>query len=174
MIPFVSPSTQVVLEQRGDRFVDPSTGTAVGLQSGVPTFVTADDDYAENFGFQWNQWVDTLSDARGGSNARAKQELLTRRTHFDCFELEGKTILECGMGGGDDTEVLLGLPFAEVDSFDLGGAVGGARAVLADPRLQSRAPTSSPSPTPTRVRLSSAPFRSTADPLRALRCTAAR
>jgi SAM-dependent methyltransferase len=174
VIPFVSPSTQVPLETRGDRLVDPSTGSDVGrLLRGVPTFVTAADDYAENFGFQWNQWVDTLSDSRGASNASAKRELLLRRTHFDHFELAGKTILECGMGGGDDTEVLLGLPFAEVHSFDLSRAVDRARAVLADPRLQLSRADLYAIPYPDRAFdfvFCHRVLQHTPDPLRALRC----
>jgi ubiquinone/menaquinone biosynthesis C-methylase UbiE len=135
-IPLVSPRTHVALETRGDELVDPSTNEVVGrLRRGVPTFVSDDEDYAENFGWQWNQWVDLLSDSRDASNESAKQHLLLRRTHFDYFPIEGKTVLECGMGGGDDTEVLLSLPFAEVHSFDLSRAVDRARAVLSDPRL---------------------------------------
>jgi SAM-dependent methyltransferase len=58
------------------------------------------------------------------------------RTHFDEIDVSGKTILECGMGGGDDTEVLLTLPFSEIHSFDLSTAVERAAQYLKDDRLR--------------------------------------
>jgi ubiquinone/menaquinone biosynthesis C-methylase UbiE len=60
---------------------------------------------------------------------------IMQRTHFDRYDLTGKRVLECGMGGGDDTEVLLKLPFSEVYSFDLSRSVDRASRYLRDPRL---------------------------------------
>lgn len=100
----------------------------------IPRFVDGGMNYAEDsFGFQWKKWRNTLSDARNTGSMR--RSVILRRTHFDEYDTEGKTILECGMGGGDDTEVLLQFPFAEVHSFDLTTAVERARDTLDDPRL---------------------------------------
>lgn len=99
---------------------------------GIPRFVRAE-GYAASFGWQWKQWADTLSDARSGGDN--KRRLLLERTRFDRYGMEGRAILECGMGGGDDTEVLLTLPFAEVHAFDLSTAVERAAPLRSDGRL---------------------------------------
>ncbi len=101
----------------------------------VPRFIAAYQDYASNFGYQWNKWNSILSDSRNSNLEDAKYKLLLKRTQFDKFETSGKTILECGCGGGDDTEILLRFPFSEVHAFDLSTAVDRARKFLSDERL---------------------------------------
>jgi 2-polyprenyl-3-methyl-5-hydroxy-6-metoxy-1,4-benzoquinol methylase len=113
--------------------VDADGRVVAPVVRGIARFVTPDEDYAGSFGWQWKRWESTLSDARSGDDL--KRALVLERTRFDPTELEGATILECGMGGGDDTEVLLSLPFGEVHSFDLSGAVDRAARLLEDPRL---------------------------------------
>jgi SAM-dependent methyltransferase len=49
--------------------------------------------------------------------------LILRRTGFLAEDLVDKTLLECGCGAGNDTEVLVQLPLAEVHSFDLSSSV---------------------------------------------------
>jgi len=99
----------------------------------IPRFVRPEDNYAESFGWQWKKWKNNQSESRGASVKQ--KELILERTHFGEYELEGKTILECGMGGGDDTEVLLSLSFAEVHSFDLSTAVERAYEFLKNEKL---------------------------------------
>lgn len=132
---FADPATGRNLIEAGDRLIEPESGAAVGVVvGGIPRFVkVAGESYVESFGWQWNRWEDALSDQRSGLDA--KRRLILERTHFGDFDLKGMTILECGMGGGDDTEVLLSLPFSEVHSFDLSDAVDRAGRTLADPRL---------------------------------------
>lgn len=134
MMNFVAPGTNVRLVARGDDLVREDTGELVGrVIGGIPRFVDLDRTYAESFGWQWKKWESDRSDTRNpGFNAR---EVVLNRTHFAEYDLRGKTILECGMGGGDDTEVLLQLPFAEVHSFDLSTAVERAHKFLKDTRL---------------------------------------
>lgn len=134
MIPFVDPSNGDALEQRGGFLCNSRTGRTVArIVAGIPRFVSHADNYADNFAFQWKHWHDTLSDKR--SAGHKKHETLARRTHFDEYKTEGATILECGMGGGDDTEVLLDLPFREIHAFDISSAVERAAQYLHDPRL---------------------------------------
>jgi len=136
VIPFVDPRTGSPLCAREDALVDECTGQTIArIVDGIPRFVAPGDDYAESFGWQWHRWHSTLSDRRNERAASHKHGLILRRTRFDTFELAGKTILECGMGGGDDTEVLLDLPFAEVHSFDLSRAVDRARRYISSERL---------------------------------------
>ena len=129
---FVDPSSGEPLWQQGDRLVDPRGRAVATIVGGIPRFVDPMRHYARAFGFQWKTWR-TLSDSLHGGPAK-RGEIL-ERTHFDAYPTQGASILECGMGGGDDTEVLLELGFAEVHSFDLSEAVEQAAAYLRDQRL---------------------------------------
>ncbi|WP_240754723.1 class I SAM-dependent methyltransferase [Parasulfuritortus cantonensis] len=134
MVEYVDPRTHDFLELRSNGLVNMHTGSLVApVVDGIPRFVDPADNYAESFGYQWKKWHSIRSDVRNqGYNL---QSVILERTHFSEFKLEGKTLLECGMGGGDDTEVLLRLPFYEVHSFDLSTAVERAAQYLKDPRL---------------------------------------
>lgn len=133
MIPFADPQTHEDLLLRDCAYVNPRTGATVArIVRGVPRFVKPDEDYGENFGFEWNHWK-VLSDRHMASDAKRAE--IMGRTHFEEFDLEGRTILECGMGGGDDTEILMSLPFSEIHSFDLSAAVDRAAGYLKDDRL---------------------------------------
>ena len=135
MIAFVDPRDHVALELKGDCYRNPATGAAVAtLRSGIARFVEPGENYAESFGYQWKKWHSIRSDQRNPGHGL--REVILERTHFGEFDLAGKTLLECGMGGGDDTEVLLGLPFGEIHSFDLSSAVERAAQYLKDDRLR--------------------------------------
>ncbi len=133
-IAFVDPSTGEQLHRVGNQLTGIESGrVAAEIRAGIPRFVTSDDDYATSFGWQWAKW-DLLSDAeRAGT---AKLDLLTERTLFTPATLEGRSVLECGCGRGDDTEVLLSFPVAELHAFDLSSAVDVAAEHLGDDRLQ--------------------------------------
>lgn len=133
-IGLVNPRTGSPLHEAEGRLVDSISGEVVApIRDGIPRFVDQIDNYADNFGYQWNKWENTLSDTRTGLDE--KRQLILDRTKFDQLETSGKTILECGMGGGDDTEILLTMPFAEVYSFDYSNSVDRAAKHLKDPRL---------------------------------------
>lgn len=133
-IRFVNPETHVPLRQEGEFLIDSVTGARIARITGnIPRFISEAENYAESFGWQWKQWADNQSEARGASVKQ--RDLILERTHFAEYDLKGKTILECGMGGGDDTEVLLTLPFGEIHSFDLSTAVERAHQFLHDERL---------------------------------------
>ena len=133
-IPFVDPQTHDALVKQDRILRNQRTGRKVATIIGtIPRFVEPSDNYAESFGWEWKHWADTQSDAR--NTGTAKRDLILERTHFQEYDLKGKSILECCMGGGDDSEGLLGLPFSEVHAFDLSTAVERARHYLDDPRL---------------------------------------
>ena len=135
MLKFVDPRSGDPVERRDQTYVNSRTGEVVApVANGIPRFAHPSDNYAESFGYQWKKWHSLRSDLRTPGYG-LKEEILSR-THFADFDLAGKTLLECGMGGGDDTEVLLGLPFAEVHAFDLSTSVDRACAYLNDPRLR--------------------------------------
>lgn len=169
-VEFIDPlSGQPLVEEGGslrcgDRVV-------AAIVASIPRFVGSEDDYATSFGWQWNYWTDIMSDAR--TTGTFKRDLLLERTHFAEYGMEGKTILECGMGGGDDTEVLLDFPFAEVHSFDLSNSVDRARRYLDDPRLTLSQASIFEIPYPDRsfdFVFCHRVLQHTPDPARALRC----
>lgn len=134
MVPFVDPSDHTQLVVREDGLVHAASDALVApIIGGIPRFVPEADNYAASFGWQWNHWESELSDAR--RTGSAKRTLLLERTGFDPAEFEGRTLLECGMGGGDDTEVFLTFPFSAVHAFDLSTAVERAARFLHDERL---------------------------------------
>lgn len=135
MINFVDPSNHELLVASQDGLHNARTGEMVApIVGGIPRFVKTEQNYAESFGYQWKKWHSIRSDVRNqGYNL---QSVILDRTHFQEFDLVGKILLECGMGGGDDTEILLGLPFSEVHAFDLSSAVERAAHFLHDPRLR--------------------------------------
>src|SRR3546814_8307209 len=79
-----------------------------------------------------NTWEETRSDTRSAADDKYRVSL--ERTKCDRFDTEGKTLLECGMGGGDDTEVLLKFPFSKIYSFDFSNSVDRARKFIKDDR----------------------------------------
>lgn len=132
---YVNPATGAALYRINNILVDSLNGTEVArVVNNIPRFVDVDENYAESFGWQWKHWVNNQSESRGASVKQ--RELILERTHFDEYDLNGKTILECGMGGGDDTEVLMTFPFSEIHSFDLSTAVERAQSYLQDERLE--------------------------------------
>lgn len=132
-IPFADPATGEPLKVAGNELCN-AAGKKVGVVlDDIPRFVEAQ-NYADTFGFQWKHWHDILSDQRGSAGRKA--EIVAKRTHFKEYDTSGKTILECGMGGGDDTEILLTYPFGEVYSFDLSRAVERAQKYIKDDRLR--------------------------------------
>lgn len=130
---FTNPITGNNLSVENDHLIDSISGHSFPLVADIPRFVANDDEYDENFGWQWNHWKKIRSESKHGGLKLEKTIL--DRTGFSDLDLENKTILECGMGGGDDTEVLLRFPFAEIHSFDISNSVDRASWLLEDPRL---------------------------------------
>ncbi|MBF0249713.1 MAG: class I SAM-dependent methyltransferase [Alphaproteobacteria bacterium] len=84
----------------------------------IPRFVDAD-NYAANFGFEWQVHARTQFDA--DANHKMSEERVFGVSGWD-RELEGQVILEAGSGSGRFTEHLLGTG-AMVVSFDYSQAV---------------------------------------------------
>ena len=133
-IEFINPKSRNPLLKTEDGWRDPNSQEIIApIVDGIPRFVDFKDNYAESFGWQWNHWVDNRSTLR--DSGFGLKELILARTKFDQFDLENKTLLECGCGGGDDTEALCSLPFSEIHSFDLSSAVERAKKNISDPRV---------------------------------------
>lgn len=137
MMNFVNPKNGSELKLLNGKYIDVGTNeTLAEVRNEIARFVDSKDDYAENFGFQWNTWQHIQSEQRG-SKLRHTENLNNRSGLWDNLNMvEGARLLECGMGGGDDTEVLLTLPLSEIHAFDISTSVERAAKYLADSRLK--------------------------------------
>lgn len=95
------------------------TGKTYPIVDGIPRFVSAD-NYAGDFGAQWNRFPKTQLDSHIG--IKISEERLARCLRGELSQLAGKRVLEAGSGAGRFTEVLLKAG-AIVDSFDFSSAV---------------------------------------------------
>lgn len=84
----------------------------------LPRFVPSE-DYAHNWGYQWNLFDKTQLDSHTGNNMSHERFFAT--TQWPA-KMEGQVILEAGCGMGRFTEVALETG-AEVFSFDLSNSV---------------------------------------------------
>ena len=133
MVNFIDPVTKAKLILKDDTYYNSSGDIVASIINGLPRFVPYNGSYDRSFGWQWNQWDNIRSSSRG--SGLGLEATVLERTKFDQFNLHGKTILECGMGGGDDTEILLKLPFSEIHAFDVSNSVDRAAKYLNDSRL---------------------------------------
>lgn len=89
------------------------------VRKGIPCFVQGE-DYAASFGWQWTRFAHLQRDSYNGTGL--VRDSILRRTGWTPEFLAGKTLLECGCGSGNDTEVLADL-CGTVVSLDLSSAV---------------------------------------------------
>ena len=133
-IPFINPKTCNQLVVEDGALVDSVSNKKIAdIENGVPRFVKKVDNYAENFAWQWKKWGNSSKDDAGVRKYLLDEILY--RTNFDKFDMEGKSILECGSGAGDDTVVLATLPFSEIHSFDISTAIDVVDQQISDKRL---------------------------------------
>jgi len=91
----------------------------VDIVGGIPRFISTE-NYADNFGLQWNKFKSTQLDSASGIPLTAQR--FWSNTKWKAEELSGKTVLEVGSGAGRFTEILLQAG-AIVVSFDYSNAV---------------------------------------------------
>jgi SAM-dependent methyltransferase len=89
------------------------------IDNGIPRFVPRD-NYADGFGYQWNQHRLTQLDSYSGMPI--SRDRVLNASGWSPEELRGKDLLECGSGAGRFTEVLCETG-ATVTSFDISSAV---------------------------------------------------
>jgi SAM-dependent methyltransferase len=80
-----------------------SCGATYPISGGIPRFVTPDDDYCENFGFQWQEWRTLQIDRLSGHHLSEERFLSDSRWAADW--LKGKLILDAGCGAGRFTDI---------------------------------------------------------------------
>jgi SAM-dependent methyltransferase len=107
-------------------------GSAYPVVNGIPRFVPAE-NYAANFGFQWNRFRRTQLDSWTG--APVSRDRFMRATGWSRDTLVGTRVLDVGCGAGRFAEIALSLG-ASVVAVDYSSAVDACRANLPDANLQ--------------------------------------
>lgn len=93
---------------------------------GIPRFVSAD-NYAANFGFQWNKFRRTQLDSHTGVSV--SRDRFLRATGWGNVDLKGKLVLDVGCGAGRFAEIAANAG-AIVVAVDYSNAVDACRANL--------------------------------------------
>ena len=96
-------------------------GNSFPIVNGVPR-ITLAENYADNFGMQWNKFDKTQLDRESiGYNISCKR--FFAETHWDLKNLSGQNILEVGSGAGRFSKVILEHTEAALYSVDYSDAV---------------------------------------------------
>jgi SAM-dependent methyltransferase len=115
---FRDPVGKGPLFRRGDDLVN-ELGETFPIVNGIPRFVSRD-NYAADFGAQWNRHPKTQLDSHSGITLT--EDRLARCMRGELSEVAGKRVLEFGCGAGRFTDVLL-KPCADLDAFYYSAAV---------------------------------------------------
>ncbi len=83
--------------------------------------ITAEKNYTENFGFQWNLFSATQIDKN--NNLDVSQKRFFAETGWDKQDLTGQNILEVGSGAGRFSQIILDFTKADLYSVDFSNAV---------------------------------------------------
>ena len=121
---FRCPETGEPLREEGDALVGVLDGKRYPIVRGIPRFVS-DDHYVDSFSFEWNTHNTTQLDSRTGSTS--SEEMFKTKTGLSREQVEGKLVLDAGVGAGRFTDILSRWD-ARVVGVDLSYAVEAAYA----------------------------------------------
>ena len=116
----INPKNSLEIHFEGDVLVD-SRGNTFPIVNGVPR-IAEFDNYAENFGVQWNKFDKTQLD-RESEGLDLSRKRFFAQTHWDQEDLTGKDILEVGSGAGRFSKVVLENTKGTLYSVDYSDAV---------------------------------------------------
>src|SRR5688500_14362188 len=97
MIPLVNPSTGETLARQGELLVDASS-RAFPIVRGVAR-ICASENYAQNFGKQWNMFRSTQIDRHDTGQIQSELRFF-KTTCWTSQQLDSKDVLEVGSGAG--------------------------------------------------------------------------
>lgn len=100
---FRDPLSGEPLHEDGETLVNPQ-GQSYPVLNSIPRFVPAE-NYAFDFGAQWNRFPGTQLDSRNGLTI--SEDRLARCFRGELPAIKGRRVLEAGSGAGRFTEVLL-------------------------------------------------------------------
>jgi SAM-dependent methyltransferase len=136
---FRDPVSGEPMRKEADALVG-CAGAGYPIVEGIPRFVPPE-NYAADFGAQWNRFPATQLDSHTG--LPLSEERLARCFRGELPDLAGHRVLEAGSGAGRFTEILL-KHGALLDSFDFSSAVeanarnnGGAEFSLAQADIRA-------------------------------------
>ena len=118
-VKLINPFNKQPLQHEGNGLKD-NEANFFPYEKGAYRFVK-DDNYTENFGFQWNKFVETQVDK--STNIQMSQQRFFAQTGWDKEDLSEKNILEVGSGAGRFSQIVLDYTKANLYSVDYSNAV---------------------------------------------------
>ena len=118
-IEFIDPFTQHPLTLTDDGLKE--TNNMVFPWVNGAYRITANNNYTDNFGFQWNRFAEIQIDKT--ANLEISKNRFFAETGWDKEDLSGKTVLEVGSGAGRFSQIILDFTKAELYSVDYSNAV---------------------------------------------------
>lgn len=119
-VPIVNPKSNLPLVRLGDHLED-SAGSRFPIINGVARICEID-NYAENFGVQWNKFAKTQLDRESEGMDLSRRRFFAE-THWEHEDLSDKNILEVGSGAGRFSKVVLEHTKGTLYSVDYSDAV---------------------------------------------------
>ena len=119
-IPIINPRNNHPLHLEGDDLVD-CEGNAFPVVKGVARIAELE-NYAENFGVQWNKFDKTQLDRESEGFDLSRRRFFAE-TRWDQEDLSGKDVLEVGSGAGRFSKVVLEHTKGALYSVDYSDAV---------------------------------------------------
>ena len=105
-------------------------GQGFPITNSIPRFVRNDENYAENFGYQWNKFRATQIDRFGNHDLSGSR--LLKDTRWPSEFIQDKVILDAGCGAGRFADELA-QNGARVIACDLSGAVDACKKTVDNP-----------------------------------------
>lgn len=134
-VPLACPGCREKLTVATDRFTCESCGATYPVIDGIPRFVQSQ-AYTSSFGFEWRRHSGTQLDSVSGTTR--SRDTFAEKTGLCRSELEGRLILDVGVGAGRFAEVAAGLG-ARVVGIDLSRAAEVAHQNVGDRALIAQA-----------------------------------
>lgn len=134
-IPLACPACRMPLVVAEGPFTCESCGATYPVLDGIPRFVPSE-EYASSFGFEWHRHPATQLDSVSGTTRSA--DTFAAKTGLGSNELDGRLVLDVGVGSGRFTEVAAGLG-ARVVGIDLSRAAEVAHKNVGDRALVAQA-----------------------------------
>ncbi len=120
MLKIINPYNSSLLELHKDGLID-KDGYIFPKINGVIR-IAGQDNYADNFGYQWNKFRQTQIDQEKNNSLTSKIRFFAE-TNWNASSLKGLDLLEVGCGAGRFSQVVMSNTKANLYSIDLSNAV---------------------------------------------------
>ncbi len=116
----INPHNSSLLKLHNDGLID-NDGRIFPKINGVIR-IAGQDNYADNFGYQWNKFRQTQIDQEKNNSLTSKIRFFAE-TNWNASSLKGLDLLEVGCGAGRFSQVVMSNTKANLYSIDLSNAV---------------------------------------------------